>query len=196
MKAAEGTSLAVLPGMEVCTREEVHVVAIFDMLNCALELQSEVYVRLTGRNDPEMFGLQVVANDLDEVEGFEEKLLIGAVDLSIDDVVREIHRLNGLAIAAHIDRESFGIIGHLGFVPPSVRFDALELSPAISGEDASRRFQMLSRQFLVRSSDAHFPSQLGSCKTHFLLEQPTCDELRRAFLHEDGRRASIDQPAE
>jgi len=196
MKAAEGTSLAVLPGMEVCTREEVHVVAIFDMLSSAIDFQSEVYDRLTGRNDPETFGLQVIANALDEVEGFEERLLIGAVDLSIDDVVRKIHQLNGLAIAAHIDRESFGIIGHLGFVPPSVRFDALELSAAISDSDASRRFQMLSRQFLVRSSDAHCPSDLGGGKTHFLLEHPTCEELRRAFLHENGRKASIEQPAE
>jgi PHP family Zn ribbon phosphoesterase len=152
-----------------------------------------VFDRLSGINDPDTFGLQVIANENDEVEGFENKLLIGAVDISIDDVVRRIHRLNGIAIAAHIDRESFGIIGHLGFIPPSVSFDALEISAAISKEDASRRFETLPRHVFIRSSDAHFPEQLGAVKTHFFLERPTCDELRSALRRENGRMASIDE---
>ncbi len=189
--AAQGKPVVVLPGLEICTREEVHVVAIFDNLESALTVQADMYERLEGVNDPERFGLQVIANENDEVDGFEERLLIGAVDISINDLVEYIHGLHGLAIAAHIDRESFGILGHLGFVPDTLRIDAFEMSPGIAEREARTRFPDLPRQRLIRSTDAHAPQQMGACGTSFLIHEPSCDELRRALVGEDGRTISI-----
>ena len=189
MRAADGSRVSVLPGLEVCTREEVHVVALFDKPAEAQNLQREVYDHLSGQNDPDVIGMQVIANEHDEVEGFEERLLIGAADFSVDEIVQQIHRLGGLAIAAHIDRESFGIVGQLGFIPPAVRFDALELSATISDEEAGRRFAEYKQHQFLRNSDAHSRSQLGRTGTRFLLEQPTCNELRLALLRVGGRMA-------
>jgi PHP family Zn ribbon phosphoesterase len=187
MSVAGAAGVVVFPGMEVCTQEEVHVIAVFERLELARELQSVVYAGLHGRNDPDAFGLQVVANERDQVECFEERLLIGATDLSIEKVVERVHQLNGLAIAAHIDRESFGIIGQLGFIPEGLGFDALELSSNISDEDAEARFGVYRRYPFLRSSDAHYLNQLGKNNTMFRMEEPSFAELRKALQHVDGR---------
>jgi predicted metal-dependent phosphoesterase TrpH len=191
MRAAHDTGVTVLPGMEVCTIEEVHVLAIFDNLEAALELQSAVYDSLHELNDTDVFGLQVVTGAEDEVEGFQEKLLIGATDLTVDDVVQRIHRGKGLAIASHIDREAYSIVGQLGFIPTTLRFDALEISSAMSDEEAARRFREYRSYALVRNSDAHSLQEMGKSVTHFLVERPTCEELGRAFRKEGGRLARV-----
>ncbi|MBI5474300.1 MAG: PHP domain-containing protein [Ignavibacteriae bacterium] len=187
-KAAEGAPVVVLAGMEICTREEAHVLAIFDNETPALKLQSVVYNALSGVNNPDVFGLQVMANELDEVEGFEERLLIGATDLSVEDVVRAVHKLGGLAIAAHIDRESYSVIGQLGFIPRAVTFDALEVSELTSDKDARTRFSDYMRYVFVRNSDAHTIDRIGAQTTRFLLEAPTASEIGKALRCEDGRK--------
>jgi predicted metal-dependent phosphoesterase TrpH len=188
MKAAANSGIVVFPGMEVCTREEVHVLAIFENSASALALQSWVYDHLNGTNDPQVFGLQVVANETDQVNGFEHRLLIGATDLSLEEAVERIHELDGLAIAAHIDRESFGIIGQLGFIPEALRIDALEVSSNTNDEDAMARFGMYEQYTFIRSSDAHFLHQIGKNATTFLLAEPSFAEVRKALQKQDGRK--------
>jgi PHP family Zn ribbon phosphoesterase len=186
-KASEPQELVVLPGLEVCSKEEIHVLAVFENAESAFAMQSEVYDHLPGRNDPEVFGLQVIANELDEVVSFEDKLLIGSVELSVDKVVSEIHRLGGLAIAAHIDRESYSVTSQLGFIPETVRFDALELSCNIDDGTARLRFAPASGATFVRNSDAHFLGDIGRNTNEYLLESPTFGEIRKALRKEDGR---------
>jgi PHP family Zn ribbon phosphoesterase len=188
IKASKGEDLVVLPGMEICTKEEIHILAIFGKPESDLELQWLIYKHLGGVNKPEVFGMQVVANEFDEVLGFQERLLIGAVDLSIEEVTNAIHRLSGLAIASHIDRESYSVIGQLGFIPKALRLDALEISPNISIEDARARFPDYSNHPFMRNSDAHFIDDVGRCKTEYLIEQPSFAEIAKALRQEDGRR--------
>lgn len=185
IRAAAGSGILVLPGMEVCTSEEVHVLAIFDNCESARRLQTDVYNHLTGTNDPKAFGLQVVANEHDQVEWFEKRLLIGAADISIENVVAKIHALGGLAIAAHIDREGFGIIGHLGFIPDRLGLDALELSARTGDTEAAARFPGYRQCMFIRNSDAHFLNQLGKNVTGFFLEEPSFDGIQKA-LHSNN----------
>ncbi|MGA9363434.1 MAG: PHP domain-containing protein [Bacteroidota bacterium] len=189
--AAKGQSVVVLAGMEVCTKEEAHVLAIFEELGPALELQELVYRNLHGENDPEAFGLQVIVNEIDEVEGFQDKLLIGAADLSIEEAVNYIHQLDGLAIASHIDRESYSVIGHLGFIPENLEFDALELSRNISYAEARKRFAEYKRYPFIKNSDAHFLNDIGESATEYLLEEPSFGEIKKALRNADGRRAGV-----
>ena len=190
-KAAAGSAVVVLAGMEVCTVEEAHVLAVFDNPESALALQALVFDHLQGENNPDVFGLQVIANEADEVEGFQEKLLIGATDISLEETVKAVHRLGGLAIAAHIDRESFSVIGQLGFIPETVRFDALEISTNISNEEAGTRFREYAAYRFIRNSDAHFLDQLGKNATGFLLEQPTLQEIADVLHASDGRNVQL-----
>ena len=109
-RAAEGTGLSVLAGMEITTEEEVHLLAIFDDEAHVTRLQTIIYEHLLpGENDEDLFGMQVVANERDEVESIVNKLLIGGTTLSLEEAVEKIHELGGLAVPSHIDRESFSL---------------------------------------------------------------------------------------
>jgi PHP family Zn ribbon phosphoesterase len=186
IKAASRYKICVLPGIEVTSQEEVHILALFDKLKDALKLQEIIYDNLPGENDEEAFGMQVVANEKGEVLRFNNKLLIGASTLSVEEVVETTHSLNGLAIAAHIDREGFSLIGQLGFIPDNLKLDALEISPLISYEEAREKFDYAYP--LTCSSDAHFLEDIGRCFTSFYLEKGTTKEIKKAFMNENGRK--------
>jgi len=188
MRAARDKNLTVLPGMEVTSKEEVHILAVFDSVDRALELQEIVYEHLPGENDTEAFGLQVVVNEDHDVLGFNKRLLAGATELSVEQVVDSISGLEGLAIAAHVDRETFGIIGQLGFVPGELRLNALELSRNTTLWQARRRFPEYAGYAFVRSSDAHSAKDIGQVWTSLLLCEPSAREIKMAFRGEDGRR--------
>ncbi len=193
MKAAEGSNLIVLPGMEATSKEEVHLLGLFESLGDALAFQQAVYERLPGENDEEAFGMQVVVNEDGDVLGFNPHLLAGATEFSTDQIVEGIHRLNGVVIASHVDRETFGIIGQLGFIPEGLALDALELSPNTSQLEAKRRFPQYGHWTFVRSSDAHFLDDIGKATTLFLLSEPRVGELKKAFRREEGRRVIEEQ---
>ena len=128
MRAAAGSGLTVLPGMEVQTSEEVHVLCLFDTLEQALTWQGTVYDHLPERPNPEdVLGAQYVVDAEGDYLRTETRLLLTSSDLSLDDVVRRVRALGGLAIPAHIDRPSFSLLANLGFVPPSLDVPALEL---------------------------------------------------------------------
>ncbi len=186
MKAAAPMDIGILPGMEVTTQEEVHVLALFDTIEYAFEMQKYVYRNLPGENDPDAFGMQVIVNEKEEVLGFNEKLLIGATTLPLDDVIRSIHALSGIAIASHIDREAFSIIGQLGFIPEDLELDALEISPRVNYEAARTAYPFAYP--ITSSSDAHYPDDIGKTFTSFLLADKTVAEIKKALKNEDGRR--------
>lgn len=187
LRAAAGTGLVVVPGMELCTREEVHIVAIFEDLERLEALQKDVYAGLAGVNDEDAFGIQAIVNELGEVEGFNEHLLIGATGLSLNGAVDLIHSLGGLAIASHIDRTAFGVIGQLGFVPPDVPFDALEVSAGLGIPLARQRYPELKGYRFITSSDAHFIGDIGRASTRMFLEGPSFHEIGLALAGKSGR---------
>jgi len=186
-RAARAKGLAVIPGMEITSAEEVHVLGLLPDLESALALQSRIYRHLPGRNDEKAFGMQVIANEFEEVLGFNEHLLAGATTLGIDAVVDAIHRVDGLAVASHVDREGFGIIGQLGMIPPGLALDALEVSRRTSLPAARSAFAPRGEFPVLCASDAHEPKDVGKAATFALLAQPTVPELRRAFADRDGR---------
>jgi predicted metal-dependent phosphoesterase TrpH len=187
MKAARGTAITVLPGMEITTKEEVHVIALFDNIHELAAIQTFVYDSLRGMNREEIFGCQPIVNEKNEVEGFNERLLIGATGRSLRETVDEIHRHNGLAIAAHIDRESFSILGQLGFIPPDIHFDALEVSFRTGIKNAKKRYPDLADYALIESSDAHFINDIGRGKVRLHMENPTTVEMMLALEGKNGR---------
>ena len=186
IKAAQKYEIVVLPGMEVTSQEEVHILALFDEPDSALRLQEIIYAHLPGENDEDTFGMQVVVNAEGEVLGFNKKLLIGASTLPVEEVVTTIHALQGLAIASHIDREGFSLIGQLGFIPEGLDLDALEISPAISYEEAQSRFNP--PYPLTCASDAHFVEDIGKGYTSFYIEEGTTEEIKKALMNAEGRK--------
>jgi PHP family Zn ribbon phosphoesterase len=174
--------LKVIPGMEVTSREEVHLICLLRSVEDAMELQRMVYATLPDeRNQPEYFGRQLVMDMEGSTTGECMRLLMGAADLALDDIIREVHVLEGLIIAAHVDRPSFSVIANLGMVSPGAEFDALEISASLQRSEAVAKFPSIDRFPLVTSSDAHFPRDIGGSPTLFLLEKMDLEEIRMAF---------------
>jgi len=191
IRLGEALGVQVLAGMEINSREEVHALAIFGQVSQAFAMQEIVYHSLEGVNRPEFFGEQVRANEFDEVEGFNDRLLIGAVDLGLEEIVREIHRLGGLCIASHVDRPSYSLLSQLGFVPPGVHLDAVEVSdPQWAVREGKGILEDLGLP-VVTSSDAHFLKDIGRRVSVFFMEAATVEELGLALLGESGRSVEM-----
>jgi hypothetical protein len=187
LRSAEGKPLTVLPGMEITSSEEVHLLALFDTMDALTKIQDVIYGHLSGTNREEIFGCQAIVNDLDEVEGFNDRFLLGATKLSLLDIIDQIHGCGGLVIASHIDRESFSVISQLGFIDPEIPLDALEVTQHLGVKEARIKFPELTGYPLIESSDAHFIDDIGRGVTTIFLERGTISELTMAFRRQGGR---------
>lgn len=188
MRAGHEKGICVLPGIEVCSKEEVHICTIFETLDQAIAMQEYIYSHLIGENDPELFGYQVVALETDEVVCENPKMLIGATQLGIGEIINKAHTLNGLCIASHVDRTTYGIIGQLGFIPPDLALDAIEISYKMTIKEAKKTIYGAEQFPIITSSDAHTPETIGRAHTSFLLDGPTFKEIRLAIKNENGRK--------
>jgi len=186
-RAGRREGLAVILGIEVTTREEVHILGLFDRPSDLEGVQEHVYAYLDGENRPEVFGRQAVIGEDGAMVGENPRLLIGACDLALDEVVGLIESNHGCCIASHIDREGFGLIGHLGFVP-DVALDGLEVSARMTVEEAREKFGLGEEYGIIRSSDAHRLDEIGQAVTVFELAAPTAQEVRLALQGSEGRR--------
>jgi len=185
-RSAQGKGLKVIGGMEITSREEVHILALFGTKEELFTMQKIIYENLSGENDENLFGDQVVVNELDEVVDFNKRLLIGATGLSLEEIVNHIHKFNGVAIAAHVDRPSFSIFSQLGFIPEGLEVDALE----VSNKNKIDSFKHLSLP-LVSFSDAHMLQNIGRNYTNFSMKEVNLVEMKKSFLGEDGRKVFI-----
>ena len=188
MEKGRALGLTVLPGMEICSEEEAHVIALFESLESALAMQNFVYDHLKGENNPDIFGYQVVANADDEVIDQNPHLLIGAVSVDLNTLVDKIHELGGLAVAAHIDKSAFSIPSQLGFIPPDLPLDAVEVSFRSRPEDSGQKLLMGLKIPCITSSDAHYPGEIGRVSTKFYMKSPCIREIRLALQGKEGRK--------
>ena len=128
-RVAQEVGVALLPAIELNTREEVHMLAYFESVEAAVDFSEEIYEYLPKvKNRASLFGRQALMDEDDEIIGEEERLLINALSLSIDDLAFMLKDRKALAVPAHINRGSNGILQALGFVPPTEPFSALEVS--------------------------------------------------------------------
>lgn len=186
-RAAAGTGLTVIPGIEVTSAEEVHIMGLFPSDAAAAVMQEEIYSRLPGQNLEEVFGYQVVVDEFDQVDDLDQRLLIGATTLSTERVVELIHTLGGLAIASHVDRTGFGLFSQLGFIPSGLLLDALEVSRQTDFGTVRSKFRQARDYTLITSSDAHTLDDVGVVVTRARMAKPTFDELKKAVAREEGR---------
>ena len=188
VSAGSERGLAVIPGMEVTSKEEIHLLTLFDKQEDCMVLQALIDQNLPGENVEEVFGYQTVVNEKDETIGTNKKMLIGATLLSLEQIVSMVGSLRGVIIASHIDRQAFSLLGQLGFIPEGISLDGLEISSRTSQEEAQKRFHAYRHYPFVRFSDAHYLEDIGKNSTCFLLAQTTSAEIKMALHHQGGRR--------
>jgi len=192
MEAAIGTGLSVLPGMELQTREEVHVLCLFDSLEQAEAWQRRVDFKFEKTlNDVEHFGEQYIVDATGDFIRSETRTLISNVDISLEEAVEGVNELGGLVIPAHVERKAYGLIAVLGFASPI--FEALEISRYIRPEEVRKQFPQIKDFPLLQSGDVHYADGfLGAMQ--FELEAPSIPEIRKAIRGEGDRRMRIVSP--
>jgi len=169
-KAAIGKDLIVLPGVELSTAEEVHVICLFSDPESAKDFEVELSPYFPALlNRIEIFGNQILFDEKDCVTGEEERMLIAPTTISFDKLYQLVFKYGGAFIPAHIDRDSFSVISNLGFLPPHLSINTLEISHGglKKGFDKSNP-ELIEKHNVVFSSDAH---QLWSIseKEHYLM---------------------------
>jgi 3',5'-nucleoside bisphosphate phosphatase len=189
-QAAKDLPITVLPGMEVQTKEEVHILTIFDTLEQLDAWQHVINQYLPEmKNDPDHFGAQFVVNDQGEFLRHENQMLLISVQLSIESIVAQVNQLGGIAIPAHVNRKSYGLLEILGFIPPELQISAVEVSRHISPTMAVKQYPQLTGYPVFQSGDVHRLDEfLGTLALN--LDSPTVNELRWAFANSEGRMFS------
>lgn len=168
---AEKSGLVFVPGMEVETCEEVHLVCLLPDLKRSLELHRQVYQSLPDRqNRKEIFGIQSILNEKDQLIREEERMLIAATSLSCTEVFTLVRGLGGAVIPAHVDRPANSMLSNLGFIPEDLTVKFLEISKNCDPFLYRSKHPEWDCYSFIKSSDAH---NLGD-----ILERETYLELK------------------
>lgn len=157
MAVGERLGITVIPGMELCTSEEIHVVCLFPDIDAAESFGAHIAGALPPvKNKPDIFGEQRYMDAADTVTGLEEILLVTASSVSIDEAHALVGSFGGFCYPAHIDRPSFSITASLGTIPPELGFTCAEVTPNGDLEALCAQSPALRKMRIMRSSDAHY----------------------------------------
>jgi PHP family Zn ribbon phosphoesterase len=157
-KAAKnnGLDLLVIPGLELTTSEEIHVLVYFSSFESAHDFDREVLSkkRVRVKNNAKIFGDQIIMNEFDEAIGEDEHLLINAADISIDEIFKIAENYEAAAVPAHIDKDSNGLLAILGDYPDNLKNKPVEIRDFEKIDGLRTKYQLSGK--ILSSSDAHY----------------------------------------
>jgi 3',5'-nucleoside bisphosphate phosphatase len=180
-RVARERGLGFLYGIELQTREDVHLLAYFDDEEVCTAFSDEVYALLPdSTEDPYGLGEQIAVDAEGTIFWREKRFLVNGLDLSFREAVNRVQQLGGLAVPAHVDREFFSVTSQLGGLPEGLGFPMIEVREA-----AIPAF--CDGAVVLRTSDAHRPSDIGARVTRITFEAPSIEELRLAASGAGGR---------
>ena len=192
VSAARDSRITVLPGMEVQSREEVHLITLFDTLEQVACWQKQVYANMPPlKNDEALFGEQLLLDAHGDPAGHLDRLLVTSTFFSVEEVVQRVLDLEGLCIPAHVDRPAYSIIANLGFIPPSLDVVGVEISANTGPVEARQRFPQLTGYSLVANGDAHRLKEIMR-RTTLKMAEATVAELSLALAGEGDRGVWVD----
>jgi 3',5'-nucleoside bisphosphate phosphatase len=182
----------VMCGAEITTREEIHCLAFFqddDALDIFQDYIDRNLPVIT--NDVNHFGYQVTVDENENILTVEDRLLIVALTVGIEEVEETVHGLGGIFIPAHINRPSNSVISQLGFLPPGLEYDALEINYFSDANRIREKYSIRNEATLLRSSDAHNLEEIGSGYSYFDIEGINFEEIKMALASQMGRKVRI-----
>lgn len=172
MQLGEENDILVIPGMELTTAEEVHVVCLFSELSDALNFDKYVYGKLIKiENNETIFGEQLVVDKDEQVLQHEPFLLINATEISFDEVFQLMQEFHGIMIPAHIDKNSNSLLSNLGFVPIQSHFTCVELKNLDKLHEIQRANPYILQCNVISNSDAHTLYDINEPIHHIFAER-------------------------
>lgn len=182
MSAARDLPLTVIPGIEVTTAEEIHVVCLFPDAESAEKAGDELYKLLPPvKNRVEYFGNQLVVNEYENVLGEVDYLLPNAADVSFDKLPEFISRFGGICFPAHIDRQTTSVLSVFGTLPDLPSFSVLEVfrPERFFSNPSNEHYQNDYR--IITNSDAHQLVDIAERQRFIELEEPSFEALKAAL---------------
>ncbi len=182
LKIAKDYGITAIPGMELCTSEEVHVVCLFPDLDDAMGFDEYTYGRLIPfPNEEDIFGRQEICNELDERIGREPNLLINATGISFDQVHDLVQKYHGIMIPAHIDKSSNSLLSNLGFIPPDSEFSCVELKDLSRLHELRKSNPYLDKCNIISNSDAHYLEHINEPVNYLYAESRQIPDIFKAL---------------
>lgn len=183
LAAAEEAGILAIPGMELCTAEEAHVVCLFETLDGALAFDRYIYENMPHiKNKPEIFGEQRILSETDEPAGILDDLLLVSSFIAVDDVRRLAEEYGGTAFPAHVDRDSYSVIAALGSIPPEGGYRVAEVTRDCDLAALREQYPELKGLGIVRSSDSHYLDTLATGQPlKIALEEQTAKAVLEAM---------------
>lgn len=161
-RACREYGLRLLPGLEVTTAEEVHLLCYFKTVEAALEYGRRLYAALPPLPcDPLIWGEQWVMDEEDRLRDRVEKLLTAACAWPLEEAAARCRALGGEPVPAHADADSYSVFAMLGLLPAEAGFRAVELRKPELAAEYERRGLLPPGLEVLSSSDAHFLSAVG-----------------------------------
>ena len=171
IKVGKEIGITVVPGMELCTSEEVHNICLFPDLEKAMAFSDYISGTLPMiKNKEKIFGEQLIMDHRDGVLGKEEILLTTASSVSIDELSDLVDKYDGVCYPAHIDRNSYSIISALGDFSPEMKVRCFELTPSAKAEEYLEKYSATRGKLIIRSSDAHYLENMR--EPEFMMDLP------------------------
>lgn len=175
MKVGRKSNLLVIPGMEIETCEEVHMICLFPNIKAAIKMQEIVYASLPPlMNRRDIFGKQLILNEYDDIIGENEKLLLTASSLSVYDVVKYIRSIEGTVYPAHIDRNSYSILSNLGWIPKDLDINTVEISKDADFDKFASKYDLFN---IIKSSDAHYLTDIAEREQFLEITTKSINEI-------------------
>ena len=193
--AAKEHDILFIPGIELQTSEEIHLLGYFPSIQKLNNFYSTIVqpsLPMEMKNDPLRFGHQIKMNQSGDIIGEEEVMLSMPLNISIDELVGHIHDFNGIAVAAHLDR-GFGIISQLGFIPSNLPLDAVEVWDISKIESIKSNFLTNSNFNIISSSDFHYLHMMKKPKMKFWLKNADVDSCLNCIKGDGPGRITISQ---
>lgn len=183
MAACRRYGLCPVPGMELTTAEEIHLVCLFPSLSAALEFEELVRPRrMKLKNKKEIFGEQYLFDEEDRVVGEEPFFLLAATEIFLWETPKLVSSCDGVCYPAHIDRPSGGLPFILGDFPPDFPFEVYELHDCTQKTEFEKRYPLLKEKYAVCSSDAHHPEQIRDASHRISLDGQDEGTLRQSLF--------------
>ena len=161
--ACEAYGVRLLPGIETNTAEEIHLLTYFPTVEAALEMSRILYESLLDiPYDSAIWGKQLIMNENDQVISERSKLLTSASAFDIYEMKQICEELGGIAIPAHVDKDSYSLLAVLGFAPEDLPFPAYEVyRPEHKLNDLQKTGRLPRDCEILTSSDAHQLSDIA-----------------------------------
>ncbi|MBS4535954.1 PHP domain-containing protein [Clostridium sp. D2Q-14] len=180
MKLGEFRNILVIPGIEVTTAEDIHLLCYFHNVKALKNFGEKIYENLPNiKNKENIFGNQLVLDKEDNKINEIDKLLINASKFKIDDVYHMVMEERGVIIPAHIDKKSYSILSVLGFIPEKYDIKFVEISNKLYNRELIKNYRV------IYNSDAHYLQDINEPINEIDIKNKTIDKVLEYFKVEE-----------